>query len=234
MFKNIKLLPDKSKDYPLRFFFYWLVVWAFLFLYSTIIMIPRISNNGYTLRIDTCLEEGPAGRFDEYTKCYEYGDPKYVPVGKELISNFKSYGFGSFFIMFIVGWILWNGTRIQEQKRKVDTYDIPNSFGEMEKYTVGYSNNVKVDIYWDDVVASRNNIDGINLSDGTSIIISGSTKPAPAGITNKNCPFCSESVDKFEFLDNISKSDDDHGDSGFMEVCFKCKKILYYDINFCG
>ena len=114
----MKLLPDKSKDYPLRFLFYWLILWALLFLYSTITMIPKISNDGRTVRKDVCLEEGSVGRFDEYTECFEYGRPNYVPVGKELIDDFKRHGFSSFFIMFIIGWFLRGGKKVEERINK--------------------------------------------------------------------------------------------------------------------
>lgn len=114
----MKFLPNTSKEYPLRFFIYWLIVWTILFLYSVVIMLPKISDNGYVVRKDVCLEEGTAGRFDEYTECLEYGDPYYVPVGKELIGNFKNYGLSSFLLIFIIGWILRSGKKIEERNNK--------------------------------------------------------------------------------------------------------------------
>ena len=114
----MKILPNTSKEYPLRFFIYWLIIWAILFLYSTVTMLPKISSNGYVVRKDVCIEEGTTGRFDEYTECLEYGDPYYVPIGKELLSNFKTYGFNSFLIIFIIGWFLRSVKKTEERNTK--------------------------------------------------------------------------------------------------------------------
>ncbi len=115
----MKFLPNTSKEYPLRLFIYWLIIWALLFLYSTVIMLPRISSNGYVVRKDVCLEEAPAGRFGEYTKCIDYGDPYYVPIGKELMNNFKNNGVGSFFVILIVSFVLMGGKRFEEKQSKI-------------------------------------------------------------------------------------------------------------------
>lgn len=81
-------------------------------------MLPNISSNGYVVRKDVCIEEGPAGRFDESTQCLDYGPPIYAPVGKELRDNFVNYGTSSFFTVLIIGLFLMNGTRIEENKNR--------------------------------------------------------------------------------------------------------------------
>ena len=92
---------------------YWLAIWASLFLYSTVVMLPNISANGHVVKKVTCLEEVTAGRFDESSECVEYGPPYYVPVGDELKNNFNNYGVGSFFGVLIIGLFLMRGKKIQ-------------------------------------------------------------------------------------------------------------------------
>ncbi len=83
-------------------------------------MLPKISTNGYVVRKDVCLEEASSGRFDEYTECVEYGDPYYIPVGKELLNNFKNYGIFSFVIVISTGLFLMFGKRIEEKQSNND------------------------------------------------------------------------------------------------------------------
>ncbi len=114
----MRLLPETSNRYPVYILIYWIAIWGLLFLHSTIKILPNISTNGYVVRKDVCLEEAPTGRFDESTECIEYGEPYYVPVGKELIGNFKSFGIGSFIIVLIIGLLLMHGKRIEEKRPK--------------------------------------------------------------------------------------------------------------------
>lgn len=112
----MKFLPQHSKQYPLYMFMYFIIIWAFLFLYSTLKMIPNISENGYVLRKDVCLETVPAGRFDEYEYCVEYDVPIYMPVGSELKSNLKKYGINTGLIVLVLGLLLWKGQKFKETK----------------------------------------------------------------------------------------------------------------------
>lgn len=239
----MKFLPNTSKEYPLRFFIYWLIIWVLLFLYSIVIMLPKISHNGYVVRKDVCLEEGTTGRFDEYTKCLEYGEPNYVPVGKELINNFKNYGFGSFIVVFFIGWILRNGQKIEERKnkkplfddlkkdeKKIDTYEFSRHDGEKVKITVGHSDTDKADIYWDDIVASKNNsYEDLCDENGDQWIDSNYHPEEALNFVNKVCPKCGDTVNRFYFYSN-KKREFEYTD--WMEVCFKCKKILYFDVDY--
>ncbi len=120
MLDIMKFIPDTLRQYPLFMFIYWIVIWGIFFLVSTIDMLPNISKNGYVVRKDVCLETVPAGRFDESTQCVEYGNSYYVPVGEELINNFKRIGIGSFIFVLLTGIVLMNGKRIEVKEKDFD------------------------------------------------------------------------------------------------------------------
>ncbi len=111
-------LPETTKDYPKYMLVYWITIWMIFFLISTISILPKISENGYVFRQDVCLEYGTTGRFDEFEKCIDYGEPIYKPVGKTLLDNFKTYGINSGIFVLIIGLFLRHGQKIQEQKTK--------------------------------------------------------------------------------------------------------------------
>ncbi|MSR85566.1 hypothetical protein EXS71_04005 [Candidatus Uhrbacteria bacterium] len=113
---EIKFLPEKTKQYPLRILIYWIIIWASLFLFSTIKILPSISTNGLMIKKTTCLEFASSGRFDEEENCVKYGKSYFVPVGAELLDAFKSIGIYSGVITWLVGLMLMKGKSIQDKK----------------------------------------------------------------------------------------------------------------------
>lgn len=234
---KIIFLPEKAKDYYKYMFFYWIAIWIILFLISTLLMLPKISKSGYTFRQDICLEYATSGRFDESSKCIDFGKPIYLPVGKVLIDNFKSYGLWSGFWVLVIGLFLRRGQKIQEVKEKAgnnyevgNDYEFINNTGGKELVALGYNDTVKCDIYWEDIIASKNNKNDIINAEGESIIDSSlDFDPSEAAnIINKACPFCGGDVDRFYFISN-EKRESEY--TGWMEVCFKCKKPIYFKID---
>jgi hypothetical protein len=116
------------------------------------------------------------------------------------------------------------------EKYNYDIYEFVNEDGMKEVYTIGYEKNGKFDIYWEDIIASKNNKNGVLLSDGTKTIDT-SIDENNTELINKKCPYCTGNVDRFIYVNNFSKSEDDYGDVGWMEVCWKCRKVLFIDIN---
>lgn len=114
---------------------------------------------------------------------------------------------------------------IKTEEKKIDTYEFPNNEGEKVKINVGYSEDVKADIYWDDIVASKNNIN----NNGSEFIDSNFHPEEASNFVNKVCPKCGGTVNRFYFMSN-KKREFEYTD--WMEVCFKCKKILYFDVDF--
>lgn len=122
-------------------------------------------------------------------------------------------------------------TENASQENKIDTYEFPDFKNEKLKITVGYSDDVKADIYWDDIVASKNNIththDGVNLE----LCDSNYDPEGVSNFVNKICPKCGGVINRFYFLSKEVDGRDEYS-GAWMEVCFKCKKVLYFDLDF--
>ena len=69
------------------------------------------------MRKDVCLETSSDGRYDEGEKCTVYGKPRYLPVGTEIINNFRHYGLNTALIIFPFGFFLMWGKRTEEKKK---------------------------------------------------------------------------------------------------------------------
>jgi len=123
-----------------------------------------------------------------------------------------------------------NGNIETKSENNSDVYEFINQAGNKEIYTLGYKDAGKFDIYWDDIIASKKNQKDIVTADGTGILSSFSPEEALSFI-NKTCPSCGGSVDRFFFIDNFEDKDGEWGDAGWMEVCFKCKKLIYLDTD---
>ncbi|MEI8328042.1 MAG: hypothetical protein WCG02_02800 [Candidatus Taylorbacteria bacterium] len=227
---KLTFLPEKSKDYYKYMLCYWIAIWSFAFLISSLSILPRLSEGGYTFRQDTCLEYTDSGRFNESRECVDYGQPIYLPVGKFLSENFRSYGLWSGFSVLVIGLFLRNGKKFRE-KNELRTYEFINDAGDEEVYTLGYRSSGEFDIYWEDILASKNNREEIITADGTGLIISDFDPSEATDFINTSCPICNRSVDRFYYIENFSKKDDEYGDSGWMEVCFKCRKLIYFDTS---
>jgi hypothetical protein len=117
----------------------------------------------------------------------------------------------------------------KNKEKKYDTYEFINEEGNKQIYTIGYNDAEKFDIYWADVIASKNNKKEIITADGVSLMMSGFDPSEATNFLNKTCSSCDGNVDRFYFIDNFSKMDDEYGDDGWMEVCFKCRKILFLE-----
>lgn len=111
-------LPKTTKQYPKYMLAYWLVLWGISFLFSVVWMIPSISNNGYVVKVSHCEEYRPAGRFEESEECAIYGEPSYEPVGKILISKFKTNGIGWGIFVLLIGFFGWKDRRDREKEEK--------------------------------------------------------------------------------------------------------------------
>ncbi len=116
----MNILPAKSKDYPLRILVYWLILWSSFFLYSTLKLLPSISDNGFVVEKAVCLETASSGRFDEGEECIGYDKPYSVPVGTELQNNFKTTGIYTTVVTWLLGLMLMQGKRIEEREDKKD------------------------------------------------------------------------------------------------------------------
>lgn len=141
------------------------------------------------------------------------------------------WGIGGLVLGIFVGWIttiliglftliLWGNV--------LNKYEFINNAGGKEVVTLGYKNTEKCDIYWEDIIASKNNKKDIINADGESIMISGFSPSEASGFVNKTCPFCGGDVDRFYFVSN-EKRESEY--TGWMEACFKCKKPIYFEIN---
>lgn len=122
-----------------------------------------------------------------------------------------------------------------KKEENTNIYKFPAIIGSNKKVllTLGYNDNDKCDIYWKDIVASRNNKKEIvdNYNNDCTIVISGFSPENSLDFVNKKCPFCGGNIDRFFYIDNFSENDfDNWGDTGWMEVCFKCKKPIYYQV----
>jgi hypothetical protein len=108
------------------------------------------------------------------------------------------------------------------QEKKIDTYEFPTYGEEKAKIIIGHSDTDKADIYWKDIVASKNNTGGYYNDNGNELRIE---SDPPYEAQYEVCPKCEGYVNQFLYVD---KKD---GDVDWMEVCFKCKKILYFDLD---
>lgn len=119
---------------------------------------------------------------------------------------------------------------IETEEKKIETYEFTRYGGEKVKITIGYSDAEKADIYWDDIVAAKNNsYDDLCDENGTQWLDSNYDPEGALDLVNKVCPKCGGAVDRFYFYSNKKREDQD---AAWMEVCFKCKKILYFDVDF--
>jgi len=127
--------------------------------------------------------------------------------------------------------IYYNFIRVSDygEEDSYDIYEFVNEDGKKEVYTIGYKKNGKFDIYWEDIIASKNNKHGIVLPDGTELIDT-NVDENNTKLINRKCSFCMSDVDRFVCVHNFSKNDGDY-DAEWMEVCWKCKKVLYLDTS---
>lgn len=120
----------------------------------------------------------------------------------------------------------------QDISQENNTYEFINNAGDKEVYTIGYKNSGKFNIYWDDIIASKNNKKDIITTDGASLDMPEFDPSEATDFVNVKCPICGASIDRFFYIDNFGgKKEEEYGDVGWMEVCFKCKKLIYLDTS---
>lgn len=123
------------------------------------------------------------------------------------------------------------------QENKIDTYEFLRYDGKKVKITIGYDDKDKADIYWKDIVAGNNFY--INyIYNGRKTLDCNFHPEETLDIINKKCPKCGGIVNRFYYIDRgkdangkYCTKDNFWGDASWMEVCFKCKKVLYFDLD---
>lgn len=105
-------------------------------------------------------------------------------------------------------------------------YKFLDSEGKEITVSFGNDDTAECDIYWEDIVAEKNNKKETINADGTSVLIGGFDPVNATDITNKSCPFCGGDVDRFYFIGNKKRGIED---SGWMEACFNCKKPIRWE-----
>jgi hypothetical protein len=117
---------------------------------------------------------------------------------------------------------------IKKEENKCDTYEFVNNTGGKEKITLGYKDSEKCDIYWDDVVASKNNVKEIVTPDGMILEMSNFNPEEALNFINKKCPYCGDNIDRFFFISDEKR---EWEYNGWMEACLKCKKLIHFDVD---
>ena len=123
-------------------------------------------------------------------------------------------------IIATLGYIKGLLNKNNDEKRDHDTYEFINNAGGKEVVTIGYDDTEKCDIYWEDIVASKDYNE--NYID-TSI-----DEEEALNLINKKCPFCDGIINRFYFESN-EKRESQY--TGWMEVCLKCKKPIYFKVE---
>lgn len=110
----------------------------------------------------------------------------------------------------------------------LNRYEYTDEAGKKVVLTLGYEGKGKFDIYWDDIIASKNNIDKIILNNGDTLETPDFDPEEAKDFINTKCPFCSGNVNRFFYISD-EKRESDY--TAWMEVCWKCKRVLYLDTN---
>ncbi len=141
------------------------------------------------------------------------------------------WGIVGLIIGILIGWIttiIIGISSLVLMGNLLNKYEYTNEVGEKVTLTLGYAGKGKFDIYWDDIIASRNNIEEIILKNGDRLETPDFDPEEAREFANTKCPACLGNVDRFFFLSDERRESDY---TGWMEVCFKCKRLLYLDTN---
>ena len=100
--------PEKREEYPFFIFLYWLVIWGFLFLYSSFVIVSGLTSDGKYVEKTDCLEKDGSG-------CIKYSNPYYIPVGSEMKFSLIQQG-----IMTGIGTIIVGGALMNKKRKTVN------------------------------------------------------------------------------------------------------------------
>src|SRR3989344_6107224 len=107
--------PKSWKEYPKYMLGYWVIIWAIAFTALFFLDMDDITPDGKYFRNVPCLQGETTGRYDEGYECYEYGEPEYIPLGKEFKARFIR---GGVITGIIVGLIGSYGMYMQRKEEK--------------------------------------------------------------------------------------------------------------------